>query len=76
MYSTSDGRLKCTPVGGFKPKEDCVGRGEGEVCTDSNQCLNQCCSSKHSDDGLLKCISVGGFKISEGCVGRGEEDGS
>jgi len=24
-YSTSDGRLKCTPVGGFKPWEGCVG---------------------------------------------------
>jgi len=24
-YSTSDGRLKCTPVGGFKPLEGCVG---------------------------------------------------
>jgi len=24
-YSTSDGRLKCTPVGGFKPSEGCVG---------------------------------------------------
>ena len=23
-YSTSDGRLKCTPVGGFKPSEGCV----------------------------------------------------
>jgi hypothetical protein len=24
-YSTSDGRLKCTPVGGFKPWEGCLG---------------------------------------------------
>jgi hypothetical protein len=26
-YSSSDGQLKCTPVGGFKPSEGCIGNG-------------------------------------------------
>jgi hypothetical protein len=71
----SDGVLKCTPVGGFKTSEGCVGSststtklGEWEQCSNSAQCQNQCCSSKYSD-GVLKCTPVGGFKTSEGCVG-------
>eukprot|EP00985_Skeletonema_marinoi_P033129 scaffold40534_cov548-Skeletonema_marinoi.AAC.1 len=76
----SDGVLKCTPVGGFKPSEGCVGSstststtstsklGEWQQCSNSKQCNNQCCSSKYSD-GVLKCTPVGGFKPSEGCVG-------
>jgi hypothetical protein len=71
----SGGILKCTPVGGFKTWEGCVGsttvatkQGDWTVCTNSNQCTNQCCSSKYSD-GVLKCTPVGGFKSWEGCVG-------
>ena len=75
-YSTSDGLLKCTPVGGFKPWEGCVNGsststsnlGEWEKCSNSAQCNNQCCSGKYSD-GVLKCTPVGGFKPWEGCVG-------
>lgn len=43
--------------------------GDWEFCTSSNQCNNQCCSSKYSGDGQLKCTPVGGFKPSEGCTG-------
>jgi len=71
----SDGVLKCTPVGGFKTSEGCVGSststpklGEWEKCSNSAQCNNQCCSGKYSN-GVLKCTPVGGFKTSEGCVG-------
>ncbi len=71
----SGGVLKCTPVGGFKTWEGCVGsttvatkQGDWTVCANSNQCTNQCCSSKYSD-GVLKCTPVGGFKSWEGCVG-------
>ena len=85
-YSTSDGRLKCTPVGGFKTSEGCVGSptttsklSDWTVCSNSNQCTNQCCSGKYSG-GVLKCTPVGGFNPSEGCTGsatrhlRGDED--
>ena len=89
----SGGVLKCTPVGGFKTSEGCVGSaspsppspsppspsppsptstglGDWALCTNSNQCINQCCSNKYStSDGRLKCTPVGGFKTSEGCVG-------
>ena len=76
----SGGILKCTPTGGFKPWEGCVGssatvvssatpmRGEWEVCGNSNQCINRCCSGKYSG-GILKCTPVGGFKPGEGCTG-------
>ena len=71
----SEGVLKCTPVGGFKTWEGCVGsttvatkQGDWTVCNNSNQCTNQCCSSKYSE-GVLKCTPVGGFKTWEGCVG-------
>jgi len=66
----SDCLLKCTPLGGFKTKEGCVGVGRSdlEICTDSIQCKNQCGSSKYSDDGLLKCTPVGGFKIFQKAV--------
>jgi hypothetical protein len=44
--------------------------GDWAFCTSSNQCNNQCCSSKYStSDGRLKCTPVGGFKPLEGCVG-------
>ena len=71
-YSSSI--LKCTPVGGFKPWEGCVGsgatpkRGDWEVCGNSNECINQCCSGKYSSN-VLKCTPVGGFKPWEGCTG-------
>ncbi len=73
----SGGVLKCTPVGGFKTWEGCVGstssvaatkQGDWTVCANSNQCTTQCCSSKYSG-GVLKCTPVGGFKTWEGCVG-------
>jgi hypothetical protein len=72
----SDGVLKCTPVGGFKTSEGCVGSSssglaEWQQCTNSNQCANQCCSGKYSDN-VLKCTPVGGFKTSEGCVGSAQ----
>jgi hypothetical protein len=68
----SNGTLKCTPVGGFKISEGCIGSvgtqlTDWERCANSNQCANQCCSSKWSN-GTLKCTPVGGFKISEGCI--------
>ncbi|KAL7444950.1 hypothetical protein ACHAXH_008268 [Discostella pseudostelligera] len=79
----SGGVLKCTPVGGFKTSEGCVGSpsklSDWSVCSNSNQCTNQCCSGKYSG-GVLKCTPVGGFKPSEGCTGsatrqlRGDED--
>jgi hypothetical protein len=67
--------LKCSPVGGYKTSEGCVAPGpttaslsDLEVCIDSNQCGNQCCSGKYSN-GELKCTPVGGFQSFEGCVG-------
>ena len=50
-YSTSDGRLKCTPVGGFKPSEGCVGGppspkgcwGTDTRCLAGTTC-NSCCN--------------------------------
>ena len=45
--------------------------GDWTVCSNSNQCTNQCCSGKYSG-GVLKCTPVGGFKTSKGCVGSGK----
>jgi hypothetical protein len=42
--------------------------GDWNVCTNSNQCINQCCSGKYSQ-GVIKCTPVGGFKPWEGCTG-------
>jgi len=52
-YSTSDGRLKCTPVGGFKPSEGCVGKPppsagcwpDGTTCSYIFSCFN-CCNTR------------------------------
>jgi len=81
----SDGVLKCTPVGGFKPSEGCVGSSTSTSTSSTSttstsklgewqQCSNskQCnnqCCSGKYSDGVLKCTPVGGFKPSEGCVG-------
>ncbi len=45
--------------------------GDWTVCSNSNQCTNQCCSGKYSG-GVLKCTPVGGFKTLEGCVLQGD----
>jgi hypothetical protein len=75
-----DGKLKCTPVGGFKPDQGCVygcrgyrscayaTYGDWMLCTRSGECSNGCCSKRYSHDGNLKCTPVGGFIPDQGCV--------
>lgn len=75
MYS-HDGQLKCTPLnGGFHPDICVAPNGDGgvptsptqlgdwEVCSESSECNNGCCSSVYSDDSQLKCTPLdGGFR--------------
>jgi hypothetical protein len=67
-----DNDLKCTPVGGFKPSEGCVGgvlKGDWELCSTSSECANGCCSRTYSDDGKLKCTPLTGGYRPDICVG-------
>jgi len=61
-YSTSDGRLKCTPVGGFKPSEGCVGSSTPSCLAKDTNCTldadwrapyacGKCCSRSSRDEG-------------------------
>jgi hypothetical protein len=75
VYS-DDGKLKCTPVGGFNA-DICLSSGSSlggdwELCSSSDQCANGCCSSVYSDDGKPKCTPVGGFNA-DSCVTTGNQ---
>jgi hypothetical protein len=68
-YSVSDGRLKCTPVGGYRP-DMCIPPApevdwyldDWAFCNTSAQCANGCCSREFStSDGKLKCTPIAAF---------------
>jgi len=67
LYS-NDGRLKCTPVGGFQASHCVTGGvtggnsgslGDWNFCTTNSQCRNGCCSNRYSNDGRMKCTPGG-----------------
>ena len=69
LYS-NDGRLKCTPVGGFQASHCVTGGvtggggssgslGDWAFCTTNSECRNGCCSNRYSNDGRMKCTPGG-----------------